>query len=103
MKTLALRSAVVLLTLAIAWSCGDDGSGSGEPPTLDELPDLLVEALCPELESCLGESASRTFFGSGGCVERLHIQLEDGNFAATRDAVEAGSVHYDGTQVKACL
>lgn len=103
MKTLALSIAFVAMSLVLATSCGDDAGGSAEAPTLDELPELLVEALCPELESCLGEDAARIYFGDGGCVERLQIQLEDGDFAATQAAVEAGRVRYDGTQVRACL
>jgi hypothetical protein len=103
MKTAALRTALALLIIALAWSCGDDGSGGGDEPTLEELPDLLVSALCPELESCLGERVSQIYFGEGGCAERLQIELEDGDFSATQAAVEAGNVRYDGSKVQACL
>lgn len=102
MRNLALRSSLAVLALLVAWSCGGDDSGDSEP-TLDELPHLLVTALCPELESCLGEVGSQRFFGEAGCVERLTVQLEDGDFAATQAAVEAGRVHYDGSKVSACL
>jgi hypothetical protein len=102
LRRAAARATVGLLALALGWSCGD-GVGGSEAPTLDELPDLLVEALCPELESCLGERVTQVYFGEAGCTERLHAQLEDGNFAATKAAVEAGSVRYDGSQVSACL
>jgi hypothetical protein len=102
MKKTAIWAALGVVSLVFAWSCGDDGTGDAEP-TLEELPDALIEALCPELESCLGENGSRILFGSGGCAERLRQQLEDGDFQATIAAVEAGRVRYDGSQVKACL
>jgi hypothetical protein len=102
MRTLALRGSVAVLALLVAWSCGGDDEADSEP-TLDELPHLLVTTLCPELESCLGETATQRVFGEGGCAERLTIQLEDGDFAATQAAVEAGRVRYDGSKVQACL
>ena len=82
----------------LAWSCGDDAAND-DAPTLEELPELLVGALCPELESCLGPAGSRRFFGAGGCTERLRVQLEDGDFTATQAAVEAGRVEYDASRV----
>jgi hypothetical protein len=89
-----------MVVIAIAWSCTEDAA---KEPTLDELPGLFVDALCPELERCLGDDASARFFGSGGCEARLRAQLEDGDFSATQDAVEAGRVRYDGSQVSGCL
>lgn len=103
MRNAALGTALTLIFLGIAWSCSDDGGGSASNPSIDELPDLLIEALCPELESCLGERVSQVYFGSGGCAERLRVQLEDGDFSATKAAVESGHVQYDGTKVSACL
>ena len=106
MKAATLRTALGLV-VALALSCsGDDGDGDGgseDAPTLDELPELLIGALCPEFERCVGEAATRITFGSGGCAERLRIELEDGDFGATQAAVEAGSVRYDGARVSACL
>ena len=78
MKKATLRSAAVVLFIVLAWSCGDDAA-SDDAPTLEELPELLVNALCPELESCLGEAGARRFFGPGGCTERLRIPLDDGD------------------------
>lgn len=103
MKRTAFGVALGVVSLVFAWSCGDDGSGSASEPTLEELPELLVEALCPEVESCLGADGSRILFGSGGCTERLAQQLEDGDFQATIAAVEAGRVRYDASKVRACL
>lgn len=103
MRTLSIRGALALATaLLIAWSCSEDG-GAADAPELEELPERLVAALCPELESCLGDRAGVAFFGPDGCATRLRAQLEDGDFEATIDAVEAGRVLYDGSKVSACL
>lgn len=103
MRTLTLRAVAAIAIIAIAWSCKEDGSDSDREPTLEELPGRFVDALCPELERCLGESSSERLFGDGGCEARLRAQLEDGDFAATQEAVQAGRVHYDASQVSACL
>ncbi len=84
----------------IAWSCADNGDSE---PTLEELPERLVAALCVELESCLGDNAGEAFFGPDGCEARVRAQVEDGDFDATIDAVEAGRVQYDGSKVSDCL
>jgi hypothetical protein len=101
MRTLCVRGALALTAVGIAWSCADSSGASR--PTLEELPERLVAALCPELESCLGEDAGERFFGPDGCEERVRAQVEDGDFDATIEAVEAGRVQYDGSKVDACI
>jgi hypothetical protein len=91
--------------LAAAGACGDDsGGGDGNGgPAFEDLPSLFAERLCPELTSCFDARTRDSIFGPDGCEGRVTAQLEDGEFAYVEDAIEAGRVEYDASQMEACL
>src|SRR4051812_43944887 len=89
-----LSAAVLAAALA---SCGGDDDDSG--PSVDDLPPLLAEHLCAEVEDCLDARSLTQLFGEAGCKARLLAQIEDGDFAATQSAIDAGRVKYDGSKI----
>ena len=97
-KTCSVLAAAVLAAAA----CGDDDSGDGGP-AFEALPSLLAARLCPELLSCFDGRTQQNLFGEAGCEARLIAQLEDGDFAYVEDAIEAGRVSYDSSQIEPCL
>ncbi|MDH5672938.1 MAG: hypothetical protein OEZ06_12360 [Myxococcales bacterium] len=80
---------------------------AGDPvvrgPSIEELADMLVMALCTEIEACLGADVLAQSFGDESCVERFGAQLDDGGFARVQDAVDDGRVSYDPSATDACL
>lgn len=90
------------LVLTAALSCGggdDDDSG----PAVEDLPPLIVERLCAEIEDCFDARSLEQLYGKVGCKGRLMAQVEDGDFAALQDAVDDGRVKYDNAKLDACL
>ena len=89
------------LLLPLVSACGDDAGGGGRE--FEELPPLVAESLCTEVEACLDPGSLATLFGADGCVERLTAQIDDSDFVYLQDAIEAGRIEYDGRRIDACL
>jgi hypothetical protein len=113
--TATYRRGWALGLLLVVVACGDDSGGDGSDggpgdsgpadraPTFEELPQLVAEKICVEVEACLDERSLTTLFGADGCVRRLVAQIQDSDFVYLEDAIEAGRVSYDGSQIEACL
>jgi hypothetical protein len=102
MNLRALGVSMGLVAAAVCgWGCGDDDTSSG--PEVGELPEQLSQALCDEVEACFDRRTLDTLFGPAGCEKRLLAQIEDGEFANLRSAIDAGRVRYNATRVPACL
>lgn len=95
--------AAAAVALAAAAACGDDDGGGDGGPAFEELPSLFAERICPELTSCFDRRTRDSLFGPDGCEGRVTAQLEDGDFAYVADAIEAGRVTYDASQIEPCL
>lgn len=91
---------VISASSILCGACGDDTSGG---PEFEELPALLSERLCPEIESCFDARTRMIAFGEAGCAAQLQAQLEDGDFAHVKAAIEDGRVSYDASQIEPCL
>lgn len=95
-----LLASALVLTAAI--SCGgDDDDDSG--PAVEDLPPLLVDRLCAEIEDCFPADSLATQYGKAGCKGRLLAEAEDGDFAAIEAAIDDGRVKYDDSKFDACL
>jgi hypothetical protein len=90
----------VLVTAVCTWSCGDDAASG---PSVQELPRVLSDALCNEVEACFDQRTLDTLFGPDGCAKRLLAQIEDGELANLPGAIDAGRVRYNAGRVQACL
>jgi hypothetical protein len=91
------------LVLTAALSCGGDDDGGDSGPAVEDLPPLLAERLCAEVEDCLDARSLAQLFGKSGCKARVLAQIEDGDFAAIQAAIEDDRVVYDGSKIDACL
>jgi hypothetical protein len=81
-------------------SCQDDANSG---PSVGELPKILGDALCAEVEACFDPRTVDTLFGPDGCKKRIVAQIEDNEFANLQSAIDAGRVRYNAARVQPCL
>jgi hypothetical protein len=89
------------LVLTAALSCGGDDDDSG--PAVEDLPPLIVERLCAEIEDCFDAHSLQQLYGKAGCKGQLLAKAEDKDWAALEDAVDDGRVKYDSGKLDRCL
>ena len=95
---------VAALVLAACGSTSDDGinSGGGKDIPLADIPPLLADAFCSSVRRCLGDLAELSGLGDD-CTTEQTKAIEDGEIGLIEDAVDAGTVKYDGTKVQGCI
>jgi len=97
-----LVPALTLLLLRAVPSCSSDGATDAPPDLrLRDVPGIFASKACEVTLDCLGPVADVGALRSE-CVERVTRQFEDGEFALFADAIDAGRVDFDGSQVADC-
>ncbi len=110
----ALKLVVGVAALALFVNCGsdddddnDDGSGGsggsaggGSEVAIDQVPSLYAAAACEAYERCAGVVFELVAPGEK-CADRLEAELE-GELPRFEEAVDRGTLVYDGTKLRAC-
>jgi hypothetical protein len=91
--------------LSALCACGDDSDGDDGPPAasgtpIDELPARYASALCEAYEACFGPLFS-VYLQGEDCLTRTTTRIGD-ELPRFEDAIEKGTLRYDGRNVEAC-
>ena len=82
----------------------DDGGMQPLPPVPpDALPEAFAQAICDALLACVGPAKLRELTEREPCTARVAAELEATEFDSMEDAIAAGHVLYDPSELQACL
>src|SRR5512145_529654 len=94
-------TAVSLVLVGLATSCGDSTSGSTGIAFAD-LPIKYAEAACAAYEDCLGPVFA-LFLNGTDCAELTAKRLENGTFSLMEKKIEQKTIRYEPAKAQACL
>lgn len=100
-KRWVLPAATLLLLRAVPSCSSDAATAMPTEVELKDVPGLLAETICKVTLDCLGP-ASTIAATRSDCVDTFTRQFEDGEFALIQQAIDDGTVDYDGTVVTEC-
>lgn len=81
-------------------ACGDS-RGMNTP--IENVPERFAEAYCAQLEQCGGGPLIRLFLQGADCSEQLTRELRSQQLPRWQQAMEAGTLEYDGRALDSCI
>lgn len=90
------------ISLLLGACGGDSDSGiSGSAVPIEDVPKLYAGAVCKAYESCFG-GMLQVFLGGESCQTNYETAIGD-ELPRIKQAIDGGTVVYDGKKVEACL
>ena len=104
-----MKAVTILLSLlsTALWGCtaggggGGGGTGSGGEVAIGDVAAKVAQAQCDYRLQC--EPFQADMMSQEACTAQVTLMLESGDFARLVEAVEDGTVLYDGTKASSCI